>query len=308
MFTIISRIVHYGFKNFVRSGLLSTATVAIVTLSLVVFAGLIVANKAADSTVAFLEDKIDISVYFKTTAPEDEILRIKSSLEGLAEVKGVEYVSADKALEIFRERHANDDTILQSLNELNQNPLQPHLNIKASDPSKYASIATALQSPNLSDQIDTVSYAKNQTVIDRLISLIAGVNRLGLVITIFLTVVAGLVVFNTIRIVIYSNRDEINIMRLVGASNALVRGPYVVEGIFIGIISAVLSLLIIILAAFTVPLFYQGGTYFDLSIPGFSLKNYLFGSIGSLLIYQVLFGVLLTSVSSFFAVRRYLKA
>ena len=108
MLTILSRIIHYGFKNFWRNGLLSTAMIAIMTLSLLVFSGLIIANVATDRTISFLKDKIDISVYFKNTASEDSILNIKSALDGLPEVKSVEYISSDKALEIFKAEHADD--------------------------------------------------------------------------------------------------------------------------------------------------------------------------------------------------------
>jgi len=310
MFTIISRIVHYGFKNFVRSGLLSTATVAIVTLSLLVFAGLVFSNAATNRMIAYLEDKIDVSVYFKTTTSEDKILEIKSSLEKLAEVRVVEYTSADRALAAFREKHEaeNNQTILQSLAELGANPLEPSLNIKAHDPSQYAAIAEYLEVPELEEHISAVSYAKNQVVIERLIGIIGNVNRAGLAVTVLLSVIAGLVVFNTIRLVIYSNRDEIGVMRAVGASNALVRGPYVVEGIIIGAIAAILSLFVIFLFLLATPLIYDAGTSpIDFSIPGFSIGGYFYGNFLALLGYQLLFGIILTSISSFFAVRRYLK-
>jgi cell division transport system permease protein len=115
------------------------------------------------------------------------------------------------------------------------------------------------------------------------------------------------VVFNTIRLVIYSNRDEIAIMRAVGASNAFVRGPYVVEGVLIGLIAAAISLLLILLGFLISPLIYSTNSAFDVSIPGFTLKGFFYGNFFKLLLYQVLFGVLLTSISSFVAVRRYLK-
>lgn len=309
MFTVISRIVHYGLKNFVRNGLLSTATVAIVTLSLLVFAGLIFTNAATNSMIAFLEDKIDVTVYFQTNTPEDEILNIKRSLENLSEVKLVEYISADRALEIFRAKHEEEDnqTILQSLNELSANPLEPSLNIKAHDPSEYAAIANYLDVSDLKQNVSTVSYAKNQVVIERLISIIGTVNRAGLAATIILSLIAGLVVFNTIRLVIYSNRDEIVIMRAVGASNALVRGPYVVEGTVIGVLAALLSLLVVFLVLLAAPLVFQVDSYFDFSIPGFSLNSYFYSGFFSLLAYQILLGVGITGISSFIAVRRYLK-
>lgn len=307
MITVLSRIIHYGLKNFVRNGLLSTATVAIVTLCLLVFAGLILANATTDHLVGFLEDKIDIAVYFKTNTPEDEILAVQSALEKLSEVRTVDYISADKALEIFKERHADEPAIAQSLDELNQNPLEASLSIKAKNPQQYASIAQYLQTPDLAQYIDTVSYNKNQAVIDRLGAIVGGVNRVGLLLTIILSLISGLVVFNTIRLVIYSNRDEIIIMRAVGASNTFVRGPYIMEGMIIGVLAAVISLVIILLGLLIAPLIYSGTSSFDLSIPGFSLSGYFFAHILSLLLYQILFGVGLTIISSLIAVRRYLR-
>lgn len=307
MITVLSRIIHYGLKQFARNGLLSAATVAIVTLCLLVFGGLIVANAFTGATVEFLKDKIDVSVYFKTTAPEDEILRIKSSLEELQEVRAVEYISADRALEIFREKHQDDPTIVQSLEELSENPLEPSLNIKAHDPEKYATIAEYLGSPRLAEYVSSVGYARNQVVIDRLIAVVSGVNRTGLIITILLSLIAALVVFNTIRLAIYSNRDEIGIMRAVGASNALVRGPYVVWGGIIGAIAAILSLILVLIFLALAPLAYGGGdSFLDLSIPGFSVRSYLSGNFFALLGWQLLFGVVLSGASSFMAVRKYL--
>ncbi len=307
MVTVISRIIHYGFKNFWRNGLLSTATVAIVTLCLVVFAGLIMANAMTKSIITFLQDKIDIAVYFKTTTPEDQILAVKSSLENLEDVRLVDYISADRALEMFKERHKDDPAITQSLSELNENPLEASLNVKAEDPNNYAAIAKFLENPDAAQYVSTISYNKNQSVINRLASIIGGVNRLGLAVTIILSLIAGLVVFNTIRLVIYSNRDEIAIMRAVGASNTFVRGPYVMEGVIIGVLAAVLSLLLILIGLLITPLFYEGGTYFNIDIPGLSLTDYFTEHFFALFGWQLLFGVGLTVVSSFIAVRRYLR-
>jgi cell division transport system permease protein len=307
MITVISRIIHYGFKNFWRNGLLSTATVAIVTLCLMVFAGLIMANAMAGHLIGYLQDKIDIAVYFKNATPEDQILSVRSSLEGLPTVRAVDYVSAEQALVNFKERHKDEPAIGQSLDELNANPLQASLNVKAKDPNNYKDIADYLATPDLAQYIDSITYNKNQVVIDRLASIIGGVERAGLIITIILSLIAGLVVFNTIRLVIYSNRDEITIMRAVGASNMFVRGPYLMEGVIIGMIAAVASLLLILIALLGAPLVIKGGSLLDLSGTGFDLTGYFLHNLHILLGYQVLFGVGLTVISSFIAVRRYLK-
>src|SRR3989338_8596834 len=183
MFTVISRIIQYGMKNFWRNGLLSTTTVVVMLLALLVSMGLIIFSYVTDRAVASLQDKIDISVYFKTTAPEDEILNIKSSLESMAEVKNVEYISSAQALEIFKSKHSEDQAISQAVNELNPTPLDPSLNIKAKQTSQYAKIADYFNSPDLAKYIDSVSYAKNQTAIDRLNIIVQNVGRGGFVLT-----------------------------------------------------------------------------------------------------------------------------
>ncbi|HTY39585.1 MAG TPA: permease-like cell division protein FtsX [Candidatus Paceibacterota bacterium] len=301
MFTVFSRIINYGFVNFWRNGWPSAATVAIMTVALLVFIGLIFFNVIMTQAVASIQDKIDISVYFKTNTPEDEILNIKQSIESLSEVKSVEYVSSDRALQIFKEAHKDDPTISQAVNELQTNPLLASLNIKAKRPDQYASIAQYLQAPNLTQYIESLSYAKNQVVIDRLTNIIENVNRGGLVLTIVMALIAGLVVFNTIRLAIYSNRDEIGIMRAVGASNALVRGPYMVEGVIAGVLSGILALII------AGPTVYTVSPYFSNFVPGLNIFRYFTGHLMTLLGYQILFGIGIGVFSSFVAVRRYLR-
>src|SRR5258708_3227934 len=204
MFTIISRILHYGFKNFWRNGWLSTTTVAIMVLSLLVFSGLIMFGITTNRAATSIEDKIDISVYFKTNTPEDQILNIKQSLESLSEVKAVNYVSSDQALEIFKTTHKDDSVISQAINELNTNPLEASLNIKAQQPEQYATIADYLTAPNLNTYVDSVSYSKNQDVIQRLTAIVNNVNRGGLALVLFLAIVAGPVFLFTTLLATYS--------------------------------------------------------------------------------------------------------
>ncbi|MEY4731406.1 MAG: hypothetical protein RL681_352 [Candidatus Parcubacteria bacterium] len=301
MFTVFSRILNYGFVNFWRNGWPSAATVAIMVLALLVFFWLIVFNVTTEQAVMSIQDKIDISVYFKTDTPEDEILNIKQSIETLSEVKSVEYISSDRALQRFREDHADDQIITQAVNELQGNPLVASLNIKAKDPSQYVAIAEYLSAPSLTRWIDDLSYAKNQDVINRLVTIINTVNRGGFVMTLVLAFIAGLVVFNTIRLAIYSSRDEIGVMRAVGASNALVRGPFMVEGIIAGLLAAVVSLLVAIPTAYVV------APYVNALIPGFNVFQYSYTHLGELLLYQLLFGIGIGAFSSFVAVRRYLR-
>jgi cell division transport system permease protein len=241
-------------------------------------------------------------VYFKTTTPEEQILSIRDSVANVPEVAAAEYISKEEALAIFRENHANDPAISEAINELTENPLQAHLNIKARDPSKYGEIAKYFSdNPNLSQYVESVSYFENQIVIDRLNSIVANVNRSGFALTIILAIIAALVVFNTVWLAIYANRDEIMIMRLVGASNLLVRGPYVVEGLIAGVVSAIVSFVI------AIPAVHLVNPYISSFVPGFSLTGYFYRNIVLLLSYQLIFGIALGALSSFLAVRRYLR-
>jgi cell division transport system permease protein len=228
-------------------------------------------------------------------------LNIQQSLKGLSQVASVNYISQDQALATFQQNHASDPTVSQAINQLDTNPLEASLNVTAKDPSEYGAINDYLSSPDLSQYIDTISYAQNQDVINRLAAIVRDVSIGGWIVTIFLALIAGLVMFNTIRLAIYSNREEIGVMRVVGASNSLVRGPFVVEGMLWGLISAVVSLVVF------APVLYFVSPYLNEFIPGLNIFQYFYTHVIQLFIYEFLFGVVIGGLSSFWAVRRYLK-
>jgi len=301
MFVTLSRVIKYGFQNFLRNGWLSTATIAVMFLALFVLQGLIIFNIIAKNAIATVQNKIDISVYFKNNIAEDEILKLKKSLEGLSEVKQVEYVSQEQALAEFQARHKDSTVVTQAIQELGANPLLASLNIKAYNPKEYAAIAAYLNNESLSPLIEKVSYAQNQVVIDRLISIVDTAKRGGIALTLIAAIIAILVAFNTIGLAIYSNREAISIMRLVGASNNFIRGPYIIEGILYGLLAGVLSFAVI------VPLIVYASPYIAKFIPEINLQIYFAANFLRLFGYQLLFGIILGIFSSFIAVRRYLK-
>ncbi|MEK7651386.1 MAG: permease-like cell division protein FtsX [Patescibacteria group bacterium] len=295
------RIFKYGWQSFWRNGWLSVSTIAVMILALVVFEGLIIFNVVSKGAIGAIEEKVDISVYFKSNVLEDTVLNLKRSLEGLDEVKFVEYVSKEQALATFKERHANEETITQTLNELDNNPLLASLNIKANNLHRYDSIASYLAKPDFQDMIEKVSYAQNQVVINRLNSLVDNFGRGGFALTAFLAFLAAIVTFNTIRLAIFSASEQIGIMRLVGASNTFIRGPYLVEGLMYGIISALISFLIF------VPIIIFVSPHIASFVPEVDLLAYFKSNLASLLIYQFIFGIVLGVVSSVIATRRYLN-
>lgn len=299
---VVKRIVKFGFQNFWRYGSASLATVAVLVVALSLFLTLILFRVTTDATVASIQDKIDISVYFKSATPEDQAQAIKDAVSSLPEVKSVDFVSKDAALELFRQRHQDDATISQAINELTTNPLLAHLNVKARDTNDYAAIAQYLDSnDNVKQYVESVSYFENKVVIDRLNTITSSVDRGVLALTIILTIVAALVVFNTIWLAIFANREEIIIMRLVGASNALVRGPYIVHGVIAGAIAAAMSFVL------AIPAIHIISPYLSALIPSFSLVRYFYTNGIFLLFYLLVFGIILGTVSSFLAIRRYLR-
>ena len=284
-----------------RNGWQSIPTLSVMSLALFVFLSLIIFNVLTQNTLALLRDKIDISVYFQTKTAEDDILKVKKSLESLAEVKSAEYISRDQALTQFQERHKGDETITQAIKILEGNPLLASLNIKAKNPGDYPVIASYLNNENLKELVDQVTYNQNQLVISRLAKIVDTIQRVGIALMIILSVIAVLVTLNTIILTINSTKDEISVMRLVGAGNKFIRGPYIVQGVLYGALGAVISL------AIMAPLIALASPYAASLMPEISLQAYFYSNLLKLIAYQLLFGIALGIVSSVIAVSRYLK-
>ncbi len=301
MFTTLFRVIKYGLQIFRRNSWVTVSTIIVMLLALLVFESLILFGALAQSAITELQDKIDISVYFKTTTGEDDILKLSRSVEKLPEVKNVEYISRDKALEIFKELHKGESTISQALGNLDENPLLASLNVKAKDPKYYSVIAAYLQNETFAPIIQKVTYAQSEVIITRLIKIINILKRTGFFVALFLALTAALVTFNTIRLAIYSNREEIGIMRLVGASNAFINGPYMIQGIVIGVSAAILSVIL------AIPVIKSSASYINVFIPGANFDQYFASNIMTILLYQLAFGIFLGIVSSSIAVRKYLK-
>ncbi len=303
---LVRRMLEGGWKNFARGGAVSAATVLIMTVTLSIIGLLIFLSALLSFTLNAIKDKVDVSVYFVTTANEEDILAVKERLESLPQVTNVSYTSAAEALSAFRARHENDQLTLQALDELSGNPLDALLSVRATDPSEYEGIVRFLEaSPALSVDgasiVDHINYAQNKEVIDRLSLAIRATREIGLAIVIVFALASILIAFATVRLAIYTAKDEIAVMRLVGASNAYVQGPFIVTGIITGVGAAFLVLLLL----WPVTLYVGAKTtgWFG----GFNLASYYADNF--LLIFVLIMGsgVLLGAIASIFAIRRYLK-
>src|ERR1035437_2411015 len=275
MWLSIKRVFKSGMQNFTRNGFVSLSSVLVMTITLFIMTSVIILGGFLNFSLDQVKNKVDVNVYFITTASDSDILTVKKSLEALPEVSSIEYISRDQALANFKDKHKGDDLTLQALNELGDNPLGATLNIKAKDPSQYAGIAKYLDDMSngvLSSGgpkiIDNVNYAQNKIVIDRLTSIINSANMIGIWFAIIFVLVSIIVTFNTIKLTIFMARDEISVMRLVGASNMYVKGPFIISGLLCGIISAIIILIAYAVITFAINHYY--GSYFV----GFDLFKY----------------------------------
>ncbi|KKR78417.1 MAG: hypothetical protein UU24_C0038G0006 [Candidatus Nomurabacteria bacterium GW2011_GWA2_40_9] len=303
--TILNRIIKAGFLNFKRSGLVSFAAVLVTTITLSVITTLILLQAVLHFSLDQIKDKVDVTIYFTVGAPEDKILILKNSLEKLAEVAEVTYTSAEEALKLFRERHANDYPTISALDEINQNPLGGFLNVKAKEISQYESIANFMKSDNAlvlgsASIIDKVNYYQNKSVIERLNSIITGAQRLGFLITLLLVFISIVITFNTIRLTIFISKEEIGVMRLVGASKMRVRGPFMVEGAVYGVIATILTMV----------LFFPATAWVGRNMTeflGLNVYEYYISNLFQIFIVILLSGIFLGMISSFLAIRKYLN-
>ncbi|MDX1608391.1 MAG: FtsX-like permease family protein, partial [Candidatus Spechtbacterales bacterium] len=199
------------------------------------------------------------------------------------------------------QKHSANEVLIQSLDELDNNPLQASINIKVHDPDQFAAIVESLEASAASEFIDDINFRENEKVINSISQISDNMNRAGLIFTIVLTALVIFVTFNTIRLAIFTARDEIHIMKLVGGSNWFVRTPFVITGALYGLLSG-----LIVLGA------YFGGTKFmnsrlSLIFADIDLYGYLIANTWTFVALIVGAGVALGMISSWMAVRRYLK-
>lgn len=305
IWTKIKRITKAGFVNFWRNGWISVATVLIAIITLFSIGSLVFARTILNSALSQIQDKVDVSVYFKVDVSDSDILVLKDKVEKLGEVKGVEYISSEQALENFKERHKDNALIMQSLEELESNPLGAVLNIKAKETSQYESIAKFLENSSISvgenTIIDKINYYQNRVVIDRLTKILDSAKKLGVSISVVLVLIFLLVTFNTIRLAIYSSREEIGVMKLVGASGKFVSGPFVIEGIMHGFIATIITMALFY--PFTLWLGKVTQNFFG----GINVFEYYVSNFAQIFLILLIIGTVLGGISSFVAVRRYLR-
>lgn len=278
-------------------------TISMLVLTLLTVNVLFVLNRLTDQAIRFVENRIEVSVYFQENTEQNKVNDALTYLRSLPQVKDVQEISADEALATFKKRHATDPTIIGSLDELGKNPFGPTLIIKAQSANDFESIIAALDHPRFRDAIRQKDFSDYQSIVSKIRQTTNQIRDAGIVISLIFFLIALLIIFNTVRVAIFIHRDEIGIMRLVGASNNFIRSPFLLETVFMSLVSVLVVIALVYpTLAFLDPKFHQyfGGeetglvTYFE--------QNgwWIFGA-------QFLALLVITMASTGLAIRKHLK-
>jgi cell division transport system permease protein len=248
-----------------------------------------------------IQEKIGITAYFNNQTSEREILNLKAEIELMDDVTQVEYIPNTVAVEIFRELHKDEPLLIEALENYNssENPLPNTFAIKASKLESYSKIAETLKSDRYAPYFERIR--DNGKVIQRLLSITNTIKYLGVILAVIFVIVTIMVMFNTIRLTIYNRRQEVEIMRLVGATNWYIRMPFIIEGMMYGFIATVITTTVMYGALRLM----SGQVESLLSLDNIdSLTSDLLLQIGAM---NLILGLGLGVIASFIAMRRYLK-
>jgi len=297
-----ARVVKFAFKDFWRNLGLSLMTISILVLTYFSLNLLVVVNFFTDAAIHVIEDRVDISVYFGPDISDERVHGVRGNLTSLPEVKDVVFISRDEALEQFKKNHESEPEILAALQEVGENPLGPVLVVKAKDAGRYGPILEALDSPAIKSLVEDKTVQDHKVLIDRLTSVTAKVQRAALGLSVVFALISLLIVFNTIRVAIYIHREEIAIMRLVGASSNFVRIPFLIETFLFNVIS------LGIVAAFVFPALGvvepAARAFFDSDV---GVTAYYYANWMKIFGYQLGAVTLLSLIATALSMRRYLK-
>lgn len=237
-FPSLYRVIKFSFQDVFRNIWLSLVTIMILILALFSVNMLLTVDLISKAAINSVKEKIDVNLYLKPTSEETQILALKAKVSGLSQVKDVKYVSKAEALEIFQERHKSNPEILDALRELGKNPLTPVLIIQPKNIDEYDKLISTLNSID-SEIIESRNFDDHKSILAKINGISHKVTQVGLFLSIVFITITLLVVYNAIRVAIYSHRREITIMRLVGASNWFIRSPFLISSVLYAVFGVI---------------------------------------------------------------------
>jgi len=297
------RVLKFAAVNFWRNIWLAVVTTTIMSMSLFVVMMLLGLNLVINQAIHSLHEQVDVSVYFKPEITAEVVQEFQTSLQQIPGVREVVYISKDAALENFKEKFADNQVILESLEELAENPLGDTLIIQGESIEDYDLVLQVLNNEELAPYIQEKNFQDYNTIITKISEISSTVNKIGLFLSIMFLLIALLVTFNTIRIAIYTYRSELGIMRLVGASKAFIEWPFFVEGVFYALIAVFVTTVAIYPIGSAVQPFLD--KFFGPST--LNILQYVNSHFIKIVGVQLLGAVGISVFSSWLAVRKYIK-
>jgi len=303
MFTNFKRVFKFAVNDFTRNAGRSIAAIFVLAMTIFLVTALFLFHGISNYIISEVENKIDITAYFKVDALEADVLSAKDQLLAQSSnIKNIEYVSKERALEDFKQKHQDDPIFTNALNQVGNNPFLPSLNITTDgSTAEYQKVAQILESAQFGALVDKVDFSEKKATIEKVFSITSDITRFGLVLAIILILIVMLVVFNTIKLAIDASKEEISTMRIVGASSWFVRSPFIIQGALFGLI----AFLLCFFATMVLSFFLAPG--FEVVLSGFSLWQYFTANFWLIALIQFGFGVGLGALTSFIVVQKYLK-
>lgn len=305
----LGRIFRTGAVNFLRNATLAAAAIAVMVVTLTTILFSVVTNATFNHTISQIAGKIDISVYLNDNVTTQQQNTLMAELRGLSEVKSVGYISKNEALAQYKAENASNKSLLQAIDETGGNPLPASIEIEPVNPADINQVKTVLNKPStvaLENPTAGTSYSgERKEAIDKIANATDVLRRVGVVLVILFALISMLIIFNTIQMAIFNRRDEITIMRLLGATTWYIRGPFVVESVIYGVCAALISVgfmdLVFVLSSSALQATSLG--LLDIAYA----DTYFHDHLWLLLTGQLLVGIVIGAVSSVIATRRYLK-
>ena len=300
MFLSFIRVIKFSFQDIFRNIWLSLVTVIILILALFTVNMLLVVKVIGDMTVEAVQEKIDINLYLKANANEDEILALKTKINNLNEVKSIEYISNKQALKNFKEKHQDNPEILEALRELNINPLTPTLVIKPVNLDIFDNLINRLNALD-EDIIESRNFTNYKELLEKINSITNKATEAGIFLSAIFILITILVIYNSVRVAIYTHRRQITIMKLVGASNWFIQMPYLISGLIYTFFGVAAIMLIFY------PFLSLLQPYLETFFVGYNMNliTFFYGNIFTVFGIQFLAGSLINICASFIAVRKY---
>ncbi|GBD34279.1 Cell division protein FtsX [bacterium HR34] len=292
----------WGIKTFKRQKAIASANIFIFSIVLFLLTSLFLFQGVNKHIIEIIKDRVDISIYVKQEILPEDVEKIKENILAIQGIRKVDYISKEEVLEKFLEKHSSDEVVQEALKEVGENPFKSVFNIKADNLESYADIVLQIENiEDLKDKIDEIDFTAKKPVIEKISSFSEKIN-IGFIsfIAIFI-IIAILVTINQVKLSIATAKEEIEVMRLIGASNWFIRSAFIAQAVFAVIISTLITLSII-----SVLLFIFNDSLKSI-LSGFSLMDYFIDNIFLIISINLLVSIIISTLTSLISLGKYLK-